>query len=229
MAEVPNDTRPEFISDYLQKTLRLKPDRWTKFIASEDNKKIIQEFLDKDYPDLIVITQNAAGQLGIALAFPIGSKSKSVYFMKKSRGAVPRDKIKQALVFGDMSPVPLDQLCILIDEVPFICGFLDGVRVLIPLLSNKGNLETWPQPIRDDICNQIQELKGTNRRVTGQTKGRAVLPLPLETEEIDAAERIAQTESVFPSFSLDGGEMGKIHRFVSRFHFPSDDALADKI
>ena len=83
----------------------------------------MQDFLDKDYPDLIVITQNVAGQLGISLAFPIGSKSKSVYFMKKSRGAIPRDKIKQALVFGDMSPVPLDQLCILIDEVNLIISF----------------------------------------------------------------------------------------------------------
>jgi hypothetical protein len=41
-AEIVPDTRPDFIAEYTQKSLRLKPERWVKFLQSEENKKILQ-------------------------------------------------------------------------------------------------------------------------------------------------------------------------------------------
>jgi hypothetical protein len=78
-----------------------------------------QDFLDKAEPTQIIIAQNAAGQLSVSTSFPTGgTKSKSIFFMKRNPGPLLKDRdIKSLLVFGDLSPTPLDQLTSLIEHV----------------------------------------------------------------------------------------------------------------
>ena len=66
------DQRLEFMSHVIQKSLRLKPDRWAKVLSVEEYKKMIMEFLDHAEPPLIIFTQSGPGILAVCNA-PLNS------------------------------------------------------------------------------------------------------------------------------------------------------------
>lgn len=115
-----NDSRVEFMAVYLIKSLKIKGDKFTKLYAIEENKVMVHEFLDKSDQNLLVFALNAAGGLTISYNYPNQIKSKTVYFSKKSKDPVSKDvNIKDALVYGDLSYSPVEQLSAILDEVTF--------------------------------------------------------------------------------------------------------------
>lgn len=113
-----SDSRVAFIAVYLLKTLKLKSDKWTKMYAIEDNKIMVHEFLDKNEQHLLVFILNSSGTLQVQHTYPNSLKNKACYFAKKGRDAVSKDvNIKDALIYGDLSYSPLDQLSAILDEV----------------------------------------------------------------------------------------------------------------
>lgn len=115
-----NDSRVEFIAVYLLKTLKLKSDKWMKMYAIEDHKVMIQEFLDKNEQNLLVFILNSSGTLTISHSYPNQIKNKACYFAKKGKDPISKDvNIKDALIYGDLSYSPLDQLSAILDEVNY--------------------------------------------------------------------------------------------------------------
>uniref|UniRef100_A0A6Q2WZ44 Dynein axonemal heavy chain 17 n=1 Tax=Esox lucius TaxID=8010 RepID=A0A6Q2WZ44_ESOLU len=169
------DRRFEFIHEYVLKTLKLKQDRWQKCISNEDNKQVIHEFLDKSDQTTLVISLSGAGHLVPALGFPSTSKHKAVYFVKKSKIALTPDSMKSQLVYGDLSYAPLDQFSALVEEV------------VVPLLSNGRNHNEWPQVVSQDIQRHVNSLKTKVFVVSGQVKGKTLLPLPPGAERVEQA------------------------------------------
>lgn len=113
-----NDSRVEFMAVYLLKTLKLKPDKWTKMYGVEENKIMVHEFLDKSDQSLLVFYLNAAQALVVTHAYPNQLKAKACYFSKKNRESISKDvNIKDALIYGDLSYSPLEQLSAILDEV----------------------------------------------------------------------------------------------------------------
>uniref|UniRef100_A0A3P9AKI4 Dynein axonemal heavy chain 17 n=1 Tax=Esox lucius TaxID=8010 RepID=A0A3P9AKI4_ESOLU len=166
---------PNFLLSYVLKTLKLKQDRWQKCISNEDNKQVIHEFLDKSDQTTLVISLSGAGHLVPALGFPSTSKHKAVYFVKKSKIALTPDSMKSQLVYGDLSYAPLDQFSALVEEV------------VVPLLSNGRNHNEWPQVVSQDIQRHVNSLKTKVFVVSGQVKGKTLLPLPPGAERVDLA------------------------------------------
>lgn len=115
------DSRVEFMAVYLLKTLKLKSDKWTKMYAIEDNKVLIQEFLDKNEQSLLVFILNSSGTLVVQYNYPNQLKNKVCYFAKKNpRDPVSKDaNVKDSLIYGDLSYSPLEQLSVILDEVNF--------------------------------------------------------------------------------------------------------------
>jgi dynein heavy chain len=114
------DSRVEFMAMYLLKTLKLKSDKWTKMYALEENKIMIQEFLDKSDNNIIVFSINAVGILSPSLNYPTQVKSKACYFAKRTKDPIGKDvNIKDGLIYGDLSYSPLEQLSAILDEVKF--------------------------------------------------------------------------------------------------------------
>ena len=112
------DNRIEFMAVYILKTLKLKPDRWMKMYAIDDNKSMILEFVDKSEQSIIVFSVMPNGSLMVAYTYPTQMKSKSIFFAKKYRGNIPKDEnLKNYLMFGDLSCLPIDQLSALLEEV----------------------------------------------------------------------------------------------------------------
>ena len=111
------DRRLDFIADYVLKTLKLKQDKWQKCVSNEENRQVLQEFLDRGERRTLVVSVTAGGLLQPAAAFTASAKHKAVYFVKQSGAALSPDSMKDNLVCGDLSYAPLDQFSALVEEV----------------------------------------------------------------------------------------------------------------
>ena len=113
-----NDPRFEFISEYVLKTFKLKPDKWSKLVGNEELKQIVLDFLEKTDNAQLIISLTSAGALQPSYTFNPSGKNKAIYFMKRDKKeSVPKDNFKGSLLFGDLATTPLDQLSSLVDEV----------------------------------------------------------------------------------------------------------------
>jgi dynein heavy chain, axonemal len=52
-----HDTRFEFMGQFVQKTLRLKPEKWSRLMTQEEYKTIIKDFLDQPVPVVLIISE----------------------------------------------------------------------------------------------------------------------------------------------------------------------------
>lgn len=76
--EVP-DTRFEFMGSYVQKTLKLKPEKWLRLITVDEHKAILKEFLDRNQPEVLIIVLTQSAQLLPLTSFPLAQlKSKGL-------------------------------------------------------------------------------------------------------------------------------------------------------
>ncbi|CAG5123285.1 unnamed protein product, partial [Candidula unifasciata] len=169
-----DDHRVIFIADYVLKTLKQKPDRWTKMYSVDENKQLFMDFFEK--PDLttLIIIATAAGSLQVQYEWPSNPKAKACYFVKRSRDPIQKDAVmRNVLLYGDMAASPLDQLCAFVDEV------------LVPLLSNERNHDKWPKVVSKDVTRHVHNLKSTVYVVSGQAKGKTLLPLPVGADRIE--------------------------------------------
>lgn len=171
------DSRVEFIADYVIKTTKCKPDKFMKMYNVDETKQMILEWFDKaDVPALIIVS-NPGGSLTAQYEWPANPKQKACYFVKKGKDAIPKDiPFRQAVLYGDLSYSPLDQLSAFVDEV------------LVPLLSNERNHDHWPNVVSKDVTRHVHNLKGNVFVVSGQAKGKTLLPLPVGADRVHEIE-----------------------------------------
>ncbi|XP_060795606.1 dynein axonemal heavy chain 9-like [Neoarius graeffei] len=169
------DKRFQFIGDSVLKTLKLKEDHWKKCVAVEEQKQVIQDFLDKPDHMTLVVYQNTSGQLVPATGFEGISKGKAVYLLKQSQSALSFDTMKANLVHGDMSYSPMGLFSVFVEEVVF------------PVLLNNDNHCQWPNVMSQDLMQNVHALKSSVFVMSGQIKGKTLLPLPAGSERIEQA------------------------------------------
>ncbi|XP_071954573.1 dynein beta chain, ciliary-like [Antedon mediterranea] len=192
------DARLDFIAEYILKCYKLKPDKWAKCIGVEEQKILMMEFLEKAEHQQLIITMNSAGLLTPAYEFPAALKqTKAIYFIKKGKENVSKDNISNSLVYGDLSYSPLEQLSALVDEV------------LVPLLSNPRNHDSWPNVVSQDVLRHVHNLKSNVYVVAGQVKGKTLLPLPVGSEKVEA-----NSEAEEKSESIDRGLVHSIESVI---------------
>lgn len=115
---LPPDTRLSFVSSFVLKTLRLKPEKWNRVMATEEYKSTVMEFLTGDQLNLLIFILTQAAHIIPMTSFPLSQlKTKGVYFIKKQPGPVPRTDANGYLIVGDMATKPIDQLAAIVDEV----------------------------------------------------------------------------------------------------------------
>uniref|UniRef100_A0A8B9HQL2 Dynein, axonemal, heavy chain 11 n=1 Tax=Astyanax mexicanus TaxID=7994 RepID=A0A8B9HQL2_ASTMX len=170
------DQRLHFLQERVLKTLRLKPDRWQKCLAVEEQKQVIQDFLDKSDHTTLVISLTAAGQLIPAVDFAVSQKNKAVYFIKRGQTSLTPDSVKTNVYFGTMCGPPLEQL-------PF--ALFPVLQVVVPVLCNTKNHFHWPCVVSEDLMRHAHVLRTSVSVVVGQAKGKTVLPLPPGSERIE--------------------------------------------
>ena len=60
------------------------------------------------------------------------------------------------------------------------------MQVLSPLLTNDSNHKSWPDVVAQDVVRHVHSIKSRVYVVTGQVRGKTLLPLP------DGAEKVEQ-------------------------------------
>ena len=72
------DFRMEFLKEYTISSLKLKKEKWKKIIVSDEQREYLTNFIETDFPDVLVISQNAAGHLQIHVDWPSELKYKGI-------------------------------------------------------------------------------------------------------------------------------------------------------
>lgn len=117
------DPRLEFISEYVTKSLKVRPERFSKLYEVEENKQLMNSFFDKpEYDILFVIAAPGGGALSVTLDWPRELlKGKVAYFQKKN-DRVPRDlPPRTTLIAMDMSGARFEQFACFVNEVIYLC------------------------------------------------------------------------------------------------------------
>jgi dynein heavy chain len=168
-----NDVRYEFLAEYTLRTLKLKPDIWIKLWSTEEKQRMVEAFFEKNEPFCLVLLLNSTGYLSVYYDWPKQAKNKGIYLIKKETKPIPKIGFRNVINMGDLSYIPLDQLASWVDEV------------LVPLLSNTNNHDSWPKVVSQDVLRHVHNLKSTVYVVSGQVKGKTLLPLPVGTDQIE--------------------------------------------
>jgi len=112
------DSRVEFIADYVLKTFKIKPDRWSKMYSLEEVKMMYMDFFDRSDIPALIVAATGSGGLETSYSRPTAPKTKACYFVKKTKDSIQKDSnFRKAFIYGDMSYNPLDQLSAFVDEV----------------------------------------------------------------------------------------------------------------
>lgn len=111
------DERLGFLESFATLLLRLRPDKWSKFEGSEEANAVLDEFFRQ--PDVLelLLSLNPAGQLQPSTCFLPALKGKGIYFVKRKKENITRENCRAALLVGDISPWPVEQLVIVVEEV----------------------------------------------------------------------------------------------------------------
>lgn len=117
------DPRIDYLETVSSVLLKFKADKWGKLIGAEENMALLMEFLDKTDNPVLVLTLNAAGMIIPCLGFPESLKSKGVYFIKTKPENITKDNYRTRIIYGDISPTPVDQLIAVVEEVCACLGW----------------------------------------------------------------------------------------------------------
>ncbi|OWR55207.1 putative ciliary dynein heavy chain [Danaus plexippus plexippus] len=169
------DTRLEFMSEYILKSLKLKIEKWTKFITG-DERHLLYKFFDMPKFEVIVFRLNTSGLLTCSTTFPPISRGKMVYFLRNSDQKITQSNFRTTLTIGEMSGNVLMDLSVMADEV------------IGPLLCNPENQKGWPKIVKNDMKRHVNELRNLMHQLKGDMSSQIMLPMPEGVENIYHAE-----------------------------------------
>ncbi|XP_039715555.1 dynein axonemal heavy chain 17 isoform X6 [Pteropus medius] len=204
------DVRLEYLEGVAFTMLKFKPDKWGKMMSVEENLALFTDFLEKPDTLVLVLTLTPAGMIVPCLGFPASLKSKGVYFVKKKPRSISKDSYKDHLLYGDLSPTPVDQLIAVVEEV------------LYSLLNQSENLNGWPWVVSEDIMKQVHKLKNEMFVMGGKIKGKTLLPIP---EHLGSLDGTLESMERIPS-ALDNSLLHAIETIIIDWAHQVRDVLS---
>uniref|UniRef100_A0A8D3BTI9 Dynein axonemal heavy chain 11 n=1 Tax=Scophthalmus maximus TaxID=52904 RepID=A0A8D3BTI9_SCOMX len=146
--------------------LRVKTDKWNRFIGAEENQKIILDFLDHIWTNRLLLFTGPGGTLHAGDTSPPW-KTKLLCVLKKGVKRITRQQFKHQLQLGEVPGYPMEHLPVVISEVGWCVGL---------------DREDWPRVVSDDIHRHLEKLRSRAVTLRGRAEGRTLLPLPLRVE-----------------------------------------------
>ncbi|XP_060805137.1 dynein beta chain, ciliary [Amyelois transitella] len=200
------DTRLEFISEYLLKSLKQKIDKWAKFITG-DERHILFRYFDMPKYDIIVFRMNTAGLLTCATNFPPISRGKMVYFLRNIDDKITQANFRKLITIGEISGNVLMDISVMADEV------------IGPLLCNPENQKGWPKIVRNDMKRHINDLRNLMTQLKGEMSSQIMLPMPAGVENIYHAEsRLRESDGEDVDLYLKTNIEGAIIKWAQQVH-----------
>ncbi|XP_031759446.1 dynein heavy chain 11, axonemal [Xenopus tropicalis] len=160
------DVRVQFMGDRIQQMMKIKTDKWIKFVEDETNEKIIRDFFELGDHVTLVFSIGPNGILTASKEITMNTKSKTVYIRKKKPANIGMENYKTDLMFGELACASINQTSALVEEV------------LVPILSNKKNHLSWPQFTSLDMDQHVEYMKNKMHVIQGLISGKTHLPIP---------------------------------------------------
>ncbi|GCC27211.1 hypothetical protein chiPu_0005636 [Chiloscyllium punctatum] len=216
------DERIDFIKEQAFKSLKVKSEKWNKFIAVDENKKLLLDFFDEMRNGRLLFFTGAGGALHADSQLTFTSKSKMLYIFKNCSGNLSDNDHVNELMLGEILQHPVEHLAVLINEV------------LVPILSNSNNHLGWPQAISYDVRKHTEMIKSRISVVHGQMEGKTILPLPLvpesvyENQEIEIHDNLSQLDKSI-LHSIESMVIQWMHQITDVMKQDSVDDLFEEI
>uniref|UniRef100_A0A8C0VGU9 Dynein axonemal heavy chain 17 n=1 Tax=Cyanistes caeruleus TaxID=156563 RepID=A0A8C0VGU9_CYACU len=121
------DERMDLLESLATALLRVRPDKWGKFVASEETSVMLDKFFKQPEMLELVLGLNPAGQPMPTTCFPPAQKGKALYCVKKTGQNITGENCRSALLVGDIGPSPVEQLITVLLEVSCPCRHRLGV------------------------------------------------------------------------------------------------------
>lgn len=67
----PADFRLEYIGGFVQKSLKLKPEKWARLLLTEEYRNAVLDFVDNPLPAALFVALTPNAQLVASTSFPI--------------------------------------------------------------------------------------------------------------------------------------------------------------
>ncbi|KAL7754360.1 hypothetical protein RI367_000341 [Sorochytrium milnesiophthora] len=171
------DARGEWFAEPVLKALKVKTDKWKKAFTVQENCDVVAKFLDDAAIACLFFTLSSREEIVPFIAgstqFPGTLKKRAIYFLKNSAlfgtpvdGALSKENMDKAFIVGDLASNPLEFLSTILEDV------------YIPILSNRGNLEGWPEVVATDVVRLLRKCQGNVYVTSGLVKGKTLLPPP---------------------------------------------------
>lgn len=80
--EAPADFRLEYLGGFVQKSLKLKPEKWGRLLLTEEYRNVVLDFLDKPLPVALFVVLTPNAQLVASSSFPIPCQRTKGKFLK---------------------------------------------------------------------------------------------------------------------------------------------------
>ncbi|XP_072539060.1 dynein beta chain, ciliary-like [Salminus brasiliensis] len=169
-----SDERVDFLREQAFTALRLKTDKWNRFIGAEENQKALLDFLDHGWGRRLILFTGPGGTLHVGDEQSSSPwRTKLLCVLKKTGGSVSRSHFRSQLWLGEVPAQPMDHAPILIGQV------------LVSMLANPLNQKGWPRVMGQDMRRQLEHLRSRAVTLQGRAEGRTLLPLPLSVERKD--------------------------------------------
>ncbi|BET02170.1 Dynein, axonemal heavy chain [Nesidiocoris tenuis] len=168
------DPRILFLYMYINRSFKIKADRWGKVVQADDTRKIIFNFLDKPEVDKLIFSFPSPGFMLPFNDFPPNAKGKCAYFIKKTPCKLTKENITEEVNFGDFSVQPIEELTATFEE--------GDTKLLVdgPYKSD------WDDAMAADIRARIRNMKDTVTKLKNEMRGEPRFIMPPELDTVDA-------------------------------------------
>ncbi|NXB98994.1 DYH17 protein, partial [Orthonyx spaldingii] len=160
------DERIGLLQSLATALLRIRPDKWDKFVGSEETSVMLDKFFKQQDMLELVLMLSPAGQILPSTCFPPSLKGKGIYFVKKKEESITGENCQSGLLVGDISSSPVEQFITVILEV------------VSPLLLSQDEGQGWPRMVMEDVVRHTHQLQNKMFMMTGKIQGKPLLPLP---------------------------------------------------
>ncbi|KAM8734967.1 dynein axonemal heavy chain 11 [Acanthopagrus schlegelii] len=166
-----DDVRVKFVEEKVCGLLRLHRQTWEKSAVNEEFQTPLKNFFEKE--SVLFFSSLIKGCLVASNEVTPVAQNRQVYILKKAVVSINAENYRELLLFGLLSPSPLQQLSNTVEQV---CA---------PLLSNSKNHLMWPNLMSEDIIRHVESICCKTSVVQGQVLGKTVLPIPATTDWIE--------------------------------------------
>lgn len=111
------DARHNFLESFATLLMSIRPDKWNKFMGSDETVAVLDEFFRQQDVLELVLGLNPAGQLQATPCFPPALRGKGVYFVKEKKENITQENYRSGLLVGDIGPSPLEHFITVVEEV----------------------------------------------------------------------------------------------------------------